>query len=133
MSRDREEKKAPDVITVLLADDQTSVRKGLRMRLNLEPDIEVVGEAGDGEEAIEMARELCPRVIVMDVEMPGMDGIAATTTLCGQQEFRVVMLSLHDDKQTRQRAADAGASGFVAKTRMDECLLGAIREAAAGS
>jgi DNA-binding NarL/FixJ family response regulator len=118
------------MITVLLADDQTSVRKGLRMRLQLEPDIDVVGEASDGEAAIAMALELRPRIVLMDIEMPGMDGIAATTALSKEDGCRVVMLSLHDDKQTRARAAQAGARGFVAKTRIDECLLGAIREAA---
>lgn len=118
------------MIRVLLVDDQKNIRRGLRMRLGLEPDLTVVGEAGDGEAALRMARLVAPDVVLMDVEMPVLDGIAATERL-RQAEPRcsVVMLSLYDDAQTRARAAAAGACAFVAKTRMDESLLDAIRAA----
>ena len=122
------------MIRVLLVDDQTNVRRGLRMRLELEPDVTVVGEACDGEAALGMARLLSPTVVLMDVEMPRMDGIAATQQLCqGGAGPAVVMLSLYDDAATRQRAKAAGAIDFVAKTRMDETLLDAIRRAASPS
>jgi DNA-binding NarL/FixJ family response regulator len=117
-------------IRILLADDQTSVRRGLHMRLGIEADMEVVGEATTGETAIESAVELQPDVIVMDVEMPGMGGIAATRRVrAALPGCAVVMLSLYDDTPTRELARMAGASDFVAKHSIDS-LLGAIRRAA---
>jgi DNA-binding NarL/FixJ family response regulator len=119
------------MIRVLLVDDQQSVRRGLRMRLGLEPDLTVVGEAGDGEAALRMARLVAPDVVVMDVEMPRLDGIAATEQLLrAEPRCAVVVLSLHEDAVTRERAKAAGARGFVSKTRIDDCLLSAIRSAA---
>jgi DNA-binding NarL/FixJ family response regulator len=118
------------MIRVLLVDDQNNIRRGLRMRLGLEPDITVVGEAADGESALTMARLLAPTVVLMDVEMPVMDGIVATAELRRvAPKASVVMLSLYDDAATRDRAAAAGAVAFVAKSRMDETLLDAIRAA----
>jgi DNA-binding NarL/FixJ family response regulator len=118
------------MIRLLLVDDQPNIRRGLRMRLGLEPDIEVVGEAADGASALKLARLVAPDVVVMDVEMPGMDGIAATSQLrAGAPHCSVVILSLYDDATTRARAAEAGACAFVAKTRMDEALVEAIRTA----
>lgn len=120
------------MIRILLVDDQQNIRRGLRMRLALEPDLAIVGEAADGEAALRMARLVAPDVVVMDIEMPVMDGIAATSALRdASPRCSVVMLSLYDDAATRTRAAAAGASAFVAKTKMDETLLDAIR--AAGS
>jgi DNA-binding NarL/FixJ family response regulator len=119
------------MIRILLVDDQQNIRRGLRMRLGLEPDLTVVGEAGDGEAALRLARLVAPDVVVMDVEMPGVDGIAATEMLLrAEPRCAVVVLTLHDDAVTRERAAAAGACGFVSKTRIDDCLLSAIRAAA---
>ena len=119
------------MITLLLVDDQPSTCLGLRMWLGLEPDIMVVGEASSGETALELARTLRPDVIVMDVAMPGMDGIAATWALrTAAPNSAVVMLSLHDDPTTRQRAKEAGAVAFVAKDQLYAALLGELRHAA---
>jgi CheY-like chemotaxis protein len=118
-------------IRVLLVDDQDSVRCGLRMRLTLEDDVVVAGEAADGEAAVAEAERLRPDVVLMDVEMPGSGGIAAcrriTEALPGTP---VIMLSLYDDTPTRQLAHLAGAQAFIAKHEIDRVLLAAIRAAA---
>ena len=120
------------MITVLLVDDQPAVRAGLKMRLALEPDLCVVGEAGNGLEAVSMARKLEPDVVLMDIEMPGIDGIAATSTLRASSPCpAVVMLTLYDSQDMRQRALDAGANAFVGKQDVCEALMGAIRGAVA--
>ncbi len=117
-------------IRVLLVDDQPAVRQGLRIRLILEPDVEVVGEAGDGAEAISLAQSLRPDVILMDVRMPGMDGISTARTLRAvAPESAVVILSFYDDVRTRARAEEAGVTAFVAKHKVEETLLAAIRRA----
>jgi len=101
------------------------------MWLELEPDVEVIGEAEDGQAALELADALHPDVVIMDIEMPGMDGISATRALSRRsQPVKVVMLSLYDDSATQSRAREAGAVAFVAKHRMEEPLLAAIRAAA---
>jgi DNA-binding NarL/FixJ family response regulator len=121
-------------IRLLLVDDEPSVRRGLRMRLALEPDLDVVGEAENGMEAIELSSKLRPAVVLMDVMMPVMDGIRATAEIIRSLTgVAVVVLSLHDDETTVGRALAAGASGFVAKHRMDDGLLTAIRQAAGGN
>ena len=118
---------------VLLVDDQSAMRQGLRLRLGIEPDIAVVGEAGDGQTAIDLARRLTPDVVVMDVTMPGMDGIAATRALrAAVPTTAVVILTLHDDTTTRNRASEAGAAAFVAKHQPPSDLLAAIRTVASG-
>ncbi|HEX6288354.1 MAG TPA: response regulator transcription factor [Herpetosiphonaceae bacterium] len=117
------------MIKLLLVDDQPSVRMGLRMRLALEPDVAVVGEAGDGEAAITLARTLHPDVIVMDVKMPHMDGIVTTEALRAAVPYSsVVILSLYDDAITRARAEAAGASAFIQKQGPMDVLLAAIRQ-----
>ena len=121
-------------IRILLADDQLAVRRGLRLRLGVEADIEIVGEAANGVEALAYATRLRPDVVVMDVTMPGMDGIEATHQLrsivpCSS----VVILSMHDDATTRSRARKAGAVAFIAKHQADTMLLTAIRDAAAAA
>jgi two-component system response regulator NreC len=119
------------MIKILLVDDQTVVRWGLRMRFGLEPDFIVLGEAGTGVEAIQAAQTLRPDVVVMDVEMPEMDGITATQHLHEMMpHVGVVMLSIHGDTDTRARAEAAGARAFVEKQGADETLLTAIRGAA---
>ena len=101
------------------------------MRLDLEPGLRVVGEAENGERALALAMQLHPDVVVMDVEMQPMDGIAATAALrTACPDCAVVILSLHDDNTTRARAEAAGAVAFVAKQEKDEVLLDAIRRAA---
>lgn len=119
------------MIRVLLVDDQAVVRRALRGRLHLEPDLEVIGEAGSGSEALALAQALTPDVVLMDVEMPGMDGIEATAALFRAVPLSaVVMLSIHDDVQTRRRAKEVGAVAFVEKRGETESLLLAIRQAA---
>lgn len=118
-------------IQVLLVDDEPNVLRGLRMRLGLEADINVVGEAADGLTALDLASLLAPDVVLMDVNMPVMDGIVATRELASRvPQTAVVMLSLHDDHGTMDRAMDAGAVAFVAKRDIDGDLLTAIRKAA---
>ena len=119
------------MISVLLVDDDPVVRQGLRMRLALEVDVQVVGEAGDGEAALRVAPGLHPDVVVMDVAMPCMDGIAAAAALRSlAPDSAVVILSLNDDEDVRARARAAGAAAFVGKHQGAEALLGAIRGAA---
>lgn len=112
-------------------DDQLCVRRGLRMSLALEPDFEVVGEAGDGVEALALVGSLRPDVVVMDVQMPGLDGITATEMLrTAHPGCAVVILSLRDDVQTRARVRAAGAAAFVSKRESPETLITVIRRAA---
>jgi DNA-binding NarL/FixJ family response regulator len=120
-----------NTINILLVDDEPIIRRGLRMRLELEPDLSVVGEAGDGLDALDSARALTPNVVLMDVEMPRMNGIDATRELRSQvPSAAVVILSMHDDAATQARARAAGASAFVSKHSIDHGLLEAIRRAA---
>jgi DNA-binding NarL/FixJ family response regulator len=118
-------------IRVLLVDDEPIVLRGLRMRLGLEADITVVGEAADGATAVDLAILVSPDVVLMDVNLPVLDGIAATRELSARvPQAAVVIHSLHDDQGTIDRAIAAGAVAFVAKQQMDGDLLGAIRMAA---
>ncbi len=106
------------MIRVLLVDDQAVVRRALRVRFHLEPDLQVVGEASTGSEALTLAQTLTPDVVLMDIAMPGMDGIEATAALHRVvPQSAVVLLSNHDDAQTRGRAQAAGAVAFVEKRR----------------
>ena len=118
-----------DMIRLLIVDDQPAVRKGLHMRLEAEPDLMVVGEAPDGEAALELAQALGPDIVLMDVEMPHMDGIAAAHALqsiC--PNISVIMLSIHDDARTRTCADKAGAAAFVPKAVPADLLLATIRQ-----
>ncbi len=119
------------MIRVLLVDDQQAVRRGLWLRLHLEPDIQVVGEASTGKEALSMAHALSPDVVLMDIEMPDMDGIETAAALrAADSRSAVVILSIHDDPLTRIRAQAAGAVAFVEKRGTTEDLLATIRQAA---
>jgi DNA-binding NarL/FixJ family response regulator len=121
------------VIRVLLADDQQLVRSGFRMILHAQPEIEVVGEAGDGDEAVSLARELKPDVVLMDVRMPKLDGIAATRRLLEEPEPpRVLVLTTFDLDEYVFAALRAGATGFLLKDAPEEQLFAAIRVAADG-
>ncbi len=101
------------------------------MRLALEADVEVIGEAANGVAAIELARQLEPDVIVMDVRMPVMDGISAMRVLSQESMYLpIIALSLYDDTATIQRALSAGATAFIAKSRMDSALVDTIRRCA---
>ena len=116
------------MIRLLLVDDQKNVRRGLRMRLELEPDVEVVGEADNGKLALDQVALLSPDIVLMDIEMPCMDGIAATQTLHNTESpCSVVMLSLYDDAVTKERCHRAGAKAFVAKHHMEQSLMTTIR------
>lgn len=120
-------------ISVLLVDDHVMLRRGLRALLDSESDLSVVGEAGDGAEALELARSLTPRVVVMDVTMPGTDGIEATKRLCAERrETGVVALSVHAGQRFVGDMLRAGARGYVLKESAPEELVLAIRAVARG-
>jgi two-component system, NarL family, response regulator NreC len=120
------------MIRVLLVDDQEASRRGLCLRFQLESDMQVIGAASTGREALILARELSPDVVLMDIEMPGIDGIEATAALrTVVPQSAVVILSIHTDRQTRMRAQAAGAVAFVEKRGTTDTLLASIRQAAA--
>lgn len=121
------------MIRVLVVDDQALVRGGFRLILDSQPDIEAVGEAADGQEALTLCRELLPDVVLMDVRMPGMDGLEATRHLLSAGRGpRVLMLTTFDLDQYVYDAMRAGASGFLLKDVRPEQLAEAVREVAAG-
>jgi DNA-binding NarL/FixJ family response regulator len=122
-----------DKISVLLVDDHNLVRRGFRRILEDEPDIVVVGEAGDGAEAVRLARELKPNVIVMDCAMPGMNGLDATRQILRKQQGSLVlMLSMHPEDTLVRQALEAGARGYILKNAVDLELGAAIRRVMAG-
>jgi len=118
------------VIGVLIADDQALVRRGFRLIIEIEPDLEVVGEAADGDEALARCRELHPDVVLMDVRMPNTDGIVATRRISADRDCaasRVLMLTTFDMDEYVYEALQAGASGFLLKDVRPELLLAGIR------
>src|ERR1700740_2268110 len=120
-------------ITVLLVDDHSLVRRGFRRMLEDEPDMEVVGEAADGEHAIRVAKELRPRVVVMDCALPGMNGLQATREILEDlPETAVLMLSMHSESTWVRQAIDAGAKGYVLKNAIDLEIGPAVRRVAQG-
>jgi DNA-binding NarL/FixJ family response regulator len=117
---------------VLLADDHRIVREGLKSLLQSQPDLEVVAEAADGRQAVEMARNLSPDVVVMDVAMPQLNGIEATRQLaCQDPAMKIVALSMHSDRRFVSEALKAGASGYVLKDGAFDELISAIRSVVA--
>ena len=120
-------------ITVLLADDHSLVRRGFRRMLEDDEAIEVVGEAADGDEAIEMTGRLHPAVVVMDVAMPGTNGLAATKKIVADNPgIAVLMLSMHSEETLVRQALDNGARGYVLKNAIDLDLAAAVKKVAAG-
>jgi DNA-binding NarL/FixJ family response regulator len=123
----------PRPIRVLLADDQPLLRTGFRMVLGAEDDLDIVGEAGDGTEAVDLARRLLPDVVLMDIRMPRLDGVAATRSIVDARlPVRVLILTTFDLDEYVVGALRAGASGFLAKDVPAEDLVSAIRTVAAG-
>ena len=121
-------------ISVVLADDQAMVRAGFRLIIEAEDDLEIGGEASDGEEAIEAARRLDPDVVLMDIQMPKLDGIGATKRIAGDPDIRsrVVILTTFEQDDYVFEALRAGASGFLLKNAPPEQLVEAVRTVAAG-
>ena len=120
-------------ITVLLVDDHSLVRKGFRRILEDESDIRVVGEAGDGSQAVQLAQELKPQVIVMDMAMPGLNGQQATIEILKVlPKTAILMLSMYPEENYVRNALNAGAKGYILKNAADVDLSAAIRRVAAG-
>jgi DNA-binding NarL/FixJ family response regulator len=121
------------MIRVLLADDHAMVRKGFRLILEAQPDMEIAGEAGNGREAVELAEKLHPDVVVMDVAMPELNGIEATRRLAASSPHtRVLALSMHKDSVYVREILRAGARGYLLKDSIDTDLIGAVRAVAKG-
>jgi two-component system, NarL family, response regulator LiaR len=129
----RLQREVPMTIRILLVDDHTVVRKGLRAFLKYDPELEVVGEAADGNQALRLARELTPDVVLMDLVMPGMDGITATAAIRRElPETEVVALTSVLEDASVVGAVRAGAIGYLLKDTQAEALCQAIKAAAAG-
>jgi DNA-binding NarL/FixJ family response regulator len=123
----------PEKISVLLVDDHSLVRRGFRRILEDEPDMVVVGEAGDGNEAVRLAKELRPRVVIMDCALPGASGLIATRKILeNTPEQAILMLSMHSEDTWVRQALDAGARGYVLKNAVDLELPMAVRKVASG-
>src|SRR5881394_3097317 len=121
-------------IKVLLVDDHTIVRQGLRVLLEVEPDITVVGEAETGRQALQMTRKLSPDVVVMDIAMPNLNGLEATRQIINEMPAaRVLVLSSYSDDEYVQQLTEAGAAGYLVKQTAATELLKAIREAQKGN
>lgn len=121
------------VIRILLVDDHAVLRAGLRALLEAEPGLEVVGEAGTGEEGVADAQRLTPHVVVMDLSMPGVGGLEATRRIAAlQQDTRVLVLTMHGEEEHLLPVLEAGGSGYVSKRSADEELIEAIRTVARG-
>jgi DNA-binding NarL/FixJ family response regulator len=120
-------------ISVLLVDDHSLVRKGFRRILDDDPEIRVIGEAADGTEAVKLAQELKPRVIVMDMSMPGLNGMQASIEILKVlPNTAILMLSMYSEENYVRNALEAGAKGYILKNAMDIDLAAAIKQVAAG-
>jgi two-component system response regulator NreC len=114
-------------IKVLIADDHTILRQGLRRILEAEPDMDVVGEAGTGTDAVKRAKQLEPDVVIMDISMPDQDGIESMRQIHKSLQSRVLMLTVHLEHQVISEAVSAGAMGYLAKDSLDRELVSAVR------
>jgi DNA-binding NarL/FixJ family response regulator len=121
-----------DEVRLIVADDQAAIRTGLVMILDSAPDVDVIGEAGDGLAVVAMARDLRPDVVLMDIRMPGIDGIEATRRLVGDQVCEVLVLTTFDLDEYVDSALAAGAAGFLLKSVDAPALLAAVRAVARG-
>ena len=120
-------------ITVLLVDDHALVRRGFRLMLEDDPQIKVIAEANDGEEAVRLARKLHPNVVVMDCAMPNLSGMDATKAIRAENPTTaVLMLSMHSEHTWVRRALEAGANGYILKSAVDLDLPDAVKRVAAG-
>ena len=120
-------------LRILLADDHKMVREGLRLLVDSQPDMQVVGEAANGREALDKARDLKPHVVVMDLSMPQLNGLQATELLKAEQpELKIVVLTAHEDESYLRQLCKVGASGYVLKISAGEELVKAIRVVARG-
>jgi len=123
----------PDKVTVLLVDDHSLVRQGFRRILEDDQELEVVGEASDGNQAVQMALELKPKVVVMDCALPGASGRVATKQIMQQApKTAVLMLSMHSEETLVRQALDAGARGYMLKNAIDLDLAAVVKKVAAG-
>jgi len=122
-----------DKIKVLIVDDHAVLRAGLTALLDAEVDLEVIGEASNGEDAIDLARTLRPDVLIMDLSMPGLGGLEATRRISALElGVKILVLTAHAEEEYLFPVLDAGGSGYVTKTRADDDLINAIREVARG-
>lgn len=121
------------MISVLLVDDHSLVRRGFRRLLEDDPEIQVVGEADNGLQAVELAQSLNPQVIIMDYAMPGLDGVQATHEIRRHvPEAAILMLSMHSDENYIRNAMDAGARGYMLKNAVEVDLVSAVKTVASG-
>ena len=122
------------VIRILCVEDHAVVREGLELIINNHPDMKVVGSCASGEAAIRLHRELQPDVVLMDVELPGIDGVGATQAIVGERRgTKVIVLTVHSDPGTMARAMEAGAATYLLKDTLSRSLVEAIRRVHAGS
>src|SRR5882724_12572183 len=123
----------PPSITVLLVDDHSLVRRGFRRMLEDDPDIQVVGEASDGNDAVAMALDLRPKVVVMDFALPSMNGAVATRLILkSAPQTAILLLSMHSEPNYVRTCLEAGARGYLLKNAADLELIGAVKQVAAG-
>lgn len=119
-------------IKVLIVDDHTLMRSGLRALLANQPDIEVIGEASDGEEALHVIRQTAPDIVLLDVSMPGMNGLACLKRMKEAMDTKVILLTMHEDPKYLHEGFALGAMGYILKRAADEVLYQAIRTVQAG-